>query len=147
MPSNQMPSNQMPPNQMLSNQMIPNQMNYANLMQLQNFNAMIGQTNDFGARNSAPKDLDTSNISRDSANHSLTNISRDSRTESRANLNTSKRNTSSRANVKDKNYQVTINEDINLIERIEIFLNLIAPNHNKICPFCSKSNFLSLSFL
>jgi hypothetical protein len=45
----------------------------------------------------------------------------------------------SKTNLKgNKSYQVTLNEDINLIERIEVALNQITMNHNKICPFCSK---------
>ncbi len=69
------------------------------------------------------------------------NMSRDSRNDSLMDLNTSnRRNTSSRANPKtSKNYQVTLNDDISLIERIEIVLNQITMNHNKTCPFCSKS--------
>ena len=92
-----------------------------------------------------PKDLDMSNLSnRESANPaSLNNISRDSRNESKVNLNSSKRNMSSRSMNKDKNHQVSINEDISLVERIELSLNQITLNHNKICPFCSKSNIIA----
>jgi len=121
-------------------QILPNQLNYANMIQLQHFNQLMNQSNqnnDFAR--GATRDLDTSNLSnRDSVNPSLTNVSRDS---SRANINTSKRNTSSRTNAKDKNYQVSINDDISLIERIEVWLNQITMNHNKVCPFCSKSIF------
>jgi len=126
-------------------QMFPNQSNFPNMMQFQNFNTLMNQSNqnnDFARMGVPTKDLDTSNLSnRDSVNQSLTNISRDS---SRANLNSSKRNASSRANVKDKNFQVSINDDISLIERIEVSLNQITMNHNKVCPFCSKSTPKSL---
>jgi len=109
-------------------------------MRFQSFNALLNQSNDF-MMNKASQDLNTSNISnKDSRKMSINNISRDS-----IDLNTSssRRNTSSRANPKtSKNYQVTLNEDISLIERIEIMLNQITINHNKACPFCSKSNFL-----
>ena len=121
--------------------MMPNQMNYpAFMMQPQNFNNLMNQSNDLARMAAAQKDLDVSGLSNrdNSMNQSLNNISRDSRTEPRPNLNSSKRNTSSRSNVKDKNYQLRINEDIHLIERIEISLNQITANHNKICPFCSK---------
>lgn len=121
--------------------MMPNQMNYPGfMMQPQNFNNLMNQSNDLARMAAAQKDLDVSGLSNrdNSMNQSLNNISRDSRTEPRQNLNSSKRNTSSRSNVKDKNYQLRINEDIHLIERIEISLNQITANHNKICPFCSK---------
>jgi len=79
--------------------------------------------------------------SKDVKNQSTMNTSRDSKNTSRAELNTSKRNNmSSKANAKgNKNYQVAVNDDINLIERIEIILNQISMNHSKVCPFCSKS--------
>lgn len=124
-------------------QMMPNQMNFPpNMMLPQNFNALMNQSNELARMTAGQKDLDVSGVSnRDtSMNQSLNNISRDSRNESKPNMNSSKRNTSSRSNVKDKNYQVSINEDISLIERIEISLNQITANHNKICPFCSKCN-------
>ena len=106
------------------------------------FNSLLNQSNDFMMKNSMPNDLNTSNLSnKDSRNMSLNNVSRDSRNDSRVDLNmsNSRRNTSSRANPKtSKNYQVTLNDDISLIERIEIMLNQITMNHNRCCPFCSK---------
>lgn len=104
------------------------------------FNTLLNQSNDFDALRNTVGDLNTSNLSQ---NMSLNNISRDS------NTNTSNRkNTSSRANAKtSKNYQVTLNEDISLIERIEIMLNQITMNHNKTCPFCSKSTIFEITCL
>lgn len=74
--------------------------------------------------------------------NNLNNVSRDSRNGSRTDLSTSRRNNmSSKTNGKGgKNFQVAVNDDINLIERIEAALNQISLNHNKICPFCSKGN-------
>ena len=111
-------------------------------MRFQSFNSLLNQSNDFLMMNKGQGDLNTS---KDSRNMSLNNLSRDS---GHMDLNTSnRRNTSSRANAKtSKNYQVTLNEDISLIERIEIMLNQITMNHNKSCPFCSKSIF-SCEFL
>lgn len=121
------------------------------MMQLQNFNTLMNQSNEYARMTAGHmKDLDMSNLSnRESANPaSLNNISRDSRNESKANLNTSKRNTSTRSTIiKDKSHQVSINEDIILVERIELSLNQITLNHNKICPFCSKSNICRDRFL
>lgn len=108
-------------------------------MRFQSFNSLLNQSNDFLMMNKGQADLNTSNMSnKDSRNMSLNNLSRDS---GHIDLNTSnRRNTSSRAGGKtSKNYQVTLNEDISLIERIEIMLNQITMNHNKSCPFCSKS--------
>ncbi len=57
----------------------------------------------------------------------------------RVDPNTSERkNTSSKAQLRHKNSQKVVNEDINLIERIETILNQVTLNHNKVCPFCSK---------
>ena len=55
-------------------------------------------------------------------------------------LNTSKRNNmSSKSMAKgNKSYQVSVNEDISLIERTEAVLNQILMNHSKVCPYCSK---------
>ena len=108
-------------------------------MRFQSFNSLLNQSNDFLMMNKGQADLNTSNMSnKDSRNMSLNNLSRDS---GHMDLNTSnRRNTSSRAGGKtSKNYQVTLNEDISLIERIEIMLNQITMNHNKSCPFCNKS--------
>ena len=117
-------------------------------MKFQSFNNLLNQSNEF-MMNKASQDLNTSNMSnKDSRKMSMNNISRDSRNDSLVDLNTSnRRNTSSRTNPKtSKNYQVTLNEDISLIERIEILLNQITMNHNKTCPFCSKSNFFFFTF-
>lgn len=69
---------------------------------------------------------------------SVHNISQDN--SHRLDANTSgRKNASSRANIRNnKNYQKIVNEDINLIERIEAILNQITLNHNKVCPFCGK---------
>jgi hypothetical protein len=45
----------------------------------------------------------------------------------------------SKNNTKNKNYQVQINDDIVLIERIEGVLNQITNNHNRVCPYSSRS--------
>lgn len=45
----------------------------------------------------------------------------------------------SKNNSKNKNYQVQINDDIVLIERIEGVLNQITNNHNRVCPYSSRS--------
>ena len=101
------------------------------------FNTLLNQSNEFEGLRNTVGDLNTSNLSQ---NMSLNNISRDSNTNT-----SSRKNTSSRANPKtSKNYQVTLNEDISLIERIEIMLNQITMNHNKTCPFCSKSTIFEM---
>ena len=78
--------------------------------------------------------------SKDMKNQSTLNTSRDSKNTSRVELNTSKRNNmSSKSMAKgNKSYQVSVNEDISLIERTEAVLNQILMNHSKVCPFCSK---------
>jgi hypothetical protein len=88
--------------------------------------------NDRGMQNMGSKDIKVP---------SLNNMSRDSRNGSRVDLNSSRKNASnSKNNLKgNKSYQVALNDDINLIERIEVFLNQITLNHNKVCPFCSKT--------
>jgi hypothetical protein len=45
----------------------------------------------------------------------------------------------SKNNAKNKNYQVQINDDIVLIERIEGVLSQITNNHNRVCPYSSRS--------
>lgn len=87
-----------------------------------------------------PHGLNDSQMSgRDNKNVSLANLSRDSDMRGDLNTSNSRRNMSSRNIAKTKkNYQVTINEDIKLVERIEAMLNQITANHNKICPFCNK---------
>lgn len=43
-------------------------------------------------------------------------------------------------------YNVQINEDINLIERIENLLTTIAENYNRFCPFCNGCKFFANGF-
>ncbi len=95
-----------------------------------NDNIIQGQ-NAFNFQNSNSKEPSLTNLNKSTNNNT-----------SRSDLNTSRRNnTSSKSNSKsNKNYQVVINEDISLIERIEAFLNQISLNHHKVCPFCSKGN-------
>ena len=103
------------------------------LNQFNNLNANVKPSpNDFSMSNTTP---------RDARNTSINNISRDSRNGSKLDISTNKRtNMSSKTNSKGaKSYQVAVNEDINLIERIEVVLNQITMNHSKVCPFCSKS--------
>ena len=88
-----------------------------------------------------PADLNTSGISQGDHDASLNNLSHVSGFKNDLNTSNSRRNLSSRSNAKaKKNFQVNINEDIKLIERIETVLNQISANHNKVCPFCVKSN-------
>lgn len=84
-----------------------------------------------------PNDLNTSNLS-DNKDISLNNLSRDSGYRGGLNTSNSRRNMSSKSNLRAKNYQVQVNEDIKLVERIETTLNQIISNHNKTCPFCNK---------
>jgi len=117
------------------------------------FNTLLNQSNDFALGKGNSNDLNTSGLSNpDVKNVSLNNLSRDSGLRGDMNTSQNRRNLSSRASMKSKkNYQVTINDDIQLIERIESFLNQITSNHNKICPFCTKfidikkSNFQNVS--
>jgi len=83
----------------------------------------------------------SSNQSGNSRTMSINNTSQE--LSQRVDPNTSERkNTSSKAaHLRNKNYQKVVNEDINLIERIETMLNQVTLNHNKVCPFCSKCIF------
>ena len=105
-------------------------------MRYSSFNTLLNQSNDFPGMKNAPIDLNSSSVSDRDKDVSLGNLSRNS---GYLNSSNSKRNQSSRSNnMRAKNYQVTINEDIKLIERIETVLNAIIANHNKVCPFCNK---------
>jgi len=110
-----------------------------------NPNMTMGQFNQMtmNMKGNMPSDRNMHHMSsKDMKVPSLNNISRDSRNGSRVDLNNSSRKntSSSKNNLKgNKSYQVALNDDINLIERIEGFLNQITLNHNKVCPFCSKS--------
>ena len=111
-----------------------------------NPNMAMGQFNQMAMnmKGNMPNDRGMQNMSsKDIKAPSLNNMSRDSRNGSRVDLNSSRKNASnSKNNLKgNKSYQVALNDDINLIERIEVFLNQITLNHNKVCPFCSKSKF------
>jgi len=83
----------------------------------------------------------SSNQSGNSRTMSINNTSQE--LSQRVDPNTSgRKNTSSKiAQLRNKNYQKVVNEDINLIERIETILNQVTLNHNKVCPFCSKCTF------
>jgi len=108
-------------------------------MRYSSFNTLLNQSNDFGGIKNAPNDLNSSSLSDRDKDVSLGNLSRNSGYRMDLNTSNSKRNQSSRSNnLRAKNYQVTINDDIKLIERIETVLNAIIANHNKVCPFCNK---------
>jgi len=114
------------------------------------FNTLLNQSNEFNLMKNVPNDLNTSNLS-DNKDISLNNLSRDSGYRGGLNTSNSRRNMSSKSSLRAKNYQVQVNEDIKLIERIETTLNQIIANHNKTCPFCNKlidvkkSNFQNVS--
>jgi len=118
--------------------------NYAKMAAFPNPNMTMGQFNQMtmSMKGSMSTDRSMHNMSsKDIKVPSLNNMSRDSRNGSRVDLNSSRKNaSSSKNNLKgNKSYQVALNDDINLIERIEGFLNQITLNHNKVCPFCSKT--------
>jgi len=124
--------------------------NYAKMAAFPNPNMTMGQFNQMAMnmKGNMPNDRSMQNMSsKDIKVPSLNNMSRDSRNGSRVDLNSSRKNASnSKNNLKgNKSYQVALNDDINLIERIEVFLNQITLNHNKVCPFCSKSKFFLMN--
>ncbi len=103
------------------------------------FNTLLNQSGDYTGPKIISNDLNTSSISEKFGDNSLNNLSRNSGYRNDLNNSNSRRNQSSRSNLRSKNFQVTINDDIKLIERIESVLNAIIANHNKVCPFCNKS--------
>lgn len=117
----------------------PGQSDQLEAIRYPSFNTLLNQSNEYALGKSMQNDLNNSSTSnRDMKNISLNNLSRDSGMRD-LNTSNSRRNMSSRTGMRSKkNYQVTINDDIQLIERIESMLNQITINHNKICPFCTK---------
>lgn len=88
----------------------------------------------------------------DSRNHPINmSNSRDLNTSNSINNNSTNKSKSKSGGKSNKNYQVQINDDIVLIERIEGVLNNITSNHNKFCPYSSrlidikKCNFQNIS--